>query len=149
MTRYPTRRVTSAGGLVVDDRPGGRWCVLIAHRSAAGHLQWTLPKGGPESGEDLESTAVREVSEETGLDAKVVSKLGVIDYWFVWRPEQVRYHKYVHYFLMTLVGGDMAQRDEEAEEVAWIHVSEVLEWMTHANERQLVTAWLEGESRAS
>ena len=148
MTRYPTRRATSAGGLVVDDRPDGRWCVLIAHRNASGDLQWTLPKGGPEPGEDLEATALREVKEETGLDAKVVGKLGVIDYWFVWRPDQVRYHKYVHHYVMTHVGGDTSKRDDEAEDVAWVPSTELLDRMSHANERQLVRAWLEGEPGA-
>src|SRR5687767_7947638 len=99
MARYPTRRATSAGGLVYDDRPDGRWVVLIAHRNASGALQWTLPKGGLEDGEDLETAALREVREETGFTAEVRRKLGVVDYWFVWRPDQVRYHKYVHYYL--------------------------------------------------
>ena len=138
MSRYPTRHAVSAGGLVIDDRPDGRWVVLIAHRNAAGTIQWTLPKGGLEDGEDLESAAVREVREETGLDAVVVDKLGVVDYWFVWRPDAVRYHKYVHYFLMRYHGGDMTSRDDEAEDVAWLPYTEAIERLTHANERDLV-----------
>lgn len=138
MARYPTRRATSAGGLVVDDRPDGRWVVLIAHRNAAGAIQWTLPKGGLEDGESLESAAVREVREETGLDAEVVRKLGVVDYWFVWRPDEVRYHKFVHYFLMAYRGGDMTARDDEAEEVVWLPLDEALSRLSHPNERALV-----------
>jgi 8-oxo-dGTP pyrophosphatase MutT (NUDIX family) len=138
MSRYPTRRATSAGGLVVDERPDGPWVVLIAHRSAGGDLQWTLPKGGLEDGEDLEAAALREVREETGLEAEVVRKLGVIDYWFVWRPDQVRYHKYVHYFLMTHRGGDMTARDDEAEDVVWLPLDEALARLSHPNERDLV-----------
>jgi 8-oxo-dGTP pyrophosphatase MutT (NUDIX family) len=140
MSRYPTRRAVSAGGLVIDDRPDGRWVVLIAHRNAAGTIQWTLPKGGLEEGEALAQAAVREVREETGLDAEVVDKLGVVDYWFVWRPDEVRYHKFVHYFLMRHRGGDMAARDDEAEEVVWLPFSEALERLSHANERDLVQA---------
>lgn len=138
MSRYPTRRAVSAGGLVVDERPDGPWVVLIAHRNAAGDIQWTLPKGGLEGGEELEEAAVREVREETGLDAEVIDKLGVVDYWFVWRPDSVRYHKYVHYFLMRYRGGDMAARDDEAEEVAWLPLDRALERLTHTNERELV-----------
>jgi 8-oxo-dGTP pyrophosphatase MutT (NUDIX family) len=140
MNRYPTRRATSAGGLVVDERSDGPWVVLIAHRSAGGELQWTLPKGGLEDGEDLEAAAVREVREETGLLAEVVRKLGVVDYWFVWRPDQVRYHKFVHYYLMAHRGGDMSARDDEAEEVAWLPLREALDRLTHPNERALVAA---------
>ncbi len=138
MVRYPVKRAVSAGGLVVDDRLDGRWVVLISRRSAAGALQWTLPKGGLEEGEDLAAAAVREVREETGLACAIVAELGVVDYWFVWRPDEVRYHKYVHYFLMRHLGGDPAPHDDEAEDVEWLPVDEALRRLTHANERRLV-----------
>ncbi|MGH3664968.1 MAG: NUDIX hydrolase [Egibacteraceae bacterium] len=138
MARYPTRQAVSAGGLVYDDRPDGRWVVLISRRNAAGELQWTLPKGGLEEGEGLESAAVREVREETGLDSAITGKLGVVDYWFVWRPDEVRYHKYVHYFLMAFRGGNTATHDDEAEDVVWLPLVEAAERLTHPNERRLV-----------
>lgn len=138
MARYPTRRAVSAGGLVYEDRPEGRWVVLISRRNAAGALQWTLPKGGLEEGEDLERAAVREVREETGFSCAITDKLGVIDYWFVWKPDEVRYHKYVHYFLMAYEGNPPAARDEEAEEVVWLPFGEALDRLTHPNERRLV-----------
>jgi 8-oxo-dGTP pyrophosphatase MutT (NUDIX family) len=131
MARYPTRQAVSAGGLIVDDRPDGRWVVLISRRNAAGELQWTLPKGGPEEGEGLEVAAVREVEEETGLRCRIEQKLGVIDYWFVWRSAEVRYHKFVHYFLMRHDGGEAGPRDEEAEEVAWMPLPQALDRLTH------------------
>jgi 8-oxo-dGTP pyrophosphatase MutT (NUDIX family) len=140
MSRFPTRQAVSAGGLVVAERGDGPWVVLIAHRSTGGVLQWTLPKGRTEAGEELEDTAVREVREETGLHAEVVEKLGVVDYWFVWRPDQVRYHKFVHYFLMAHRGGDMDDRDDEAEDVVWLPYDEAIERLTHPNERALVVA---------
>lgn len=138
MARYPTKHATSAGGLVYDDRADGRWVVLIAHLNAGGLLQWTLPKGGLEDGEDLEAAAVREVREETGLHATIRSKLGVVDYWFVWRPDRIRYHKYVHYYLMAHAGGDFADRDDEAEDVVWLPLVEALDRLAHPNEANLV-----------
>ena len=140
MARYPTKQAVSAGGLVFADRPDGRWVVLISRRNAAGQLQWTLPKGGLEEGEDLEAAAVREVREETGLDSSILDKLGVVDYWFVWRPDEVRYHKYVHDYLMSFEGGDTALHDDEAEDVVWMPLDEALRRLTHTNERRLVSA---------
>ena len=142
MARYPTRQAVSAGGLVVDERDDGAWVLLIARRNAAGQLQWTLPKGGIEEGEDHETAAVREVAEETGLHCRIEDKLGVVDYWFVWREDRVRYHKFVHYYRMTAVGGDLADRDDEAEDVRWLPLERALERMAHPNERDLVRAAL-------
>ena len=122
------------------DRADGRWVVLISRRNAAGQLQWTLPKGGLEAGEDLEAAAVREVEEETGLRSEIVTKLGVVDYWFVWRPDEVRYHKYVHYYLMAYVAGTTDVHDDEAEDVVWMPIAEAISRMTHTNERRLVSA---------
>lgn len=43
-----------------------------------GHLHgWTLPGGGLESGEDPREAVVREVLEETGLEARVGKLIGV------------------------------------------------------------------------
>ena len=36
---------------------------------------WTLPKGTPKDGETVEETALREVREETGIQARIVSEL--------------------------------------------------------------------------
>ena len=140
MARYPTRQAVSAGGLVFEDRPNGRWVVLISRRNAAGQLQWTLPKGGLEDGEDLETAAIREVQEETGLTSAITEKLGVVDYWFVWRPDEVRYHKFVHYFLMAYVSGTTDVHDDEAEDVVWMPIADAITRMTHTNERRLVSA---------
>ena len=58
---------------VVEQR--GR--MLLTHWRR-GHLHgWTLPGGGIESGEDPRNAVVREVFEETGLEARVGKLLGV------------------------------------------------------------------------
>ncbi|MBO1806456.1 NUDIX hydrolase [Leucobacter ruminantium] len=51
--------------------------ILLTHWRR-GHLHgWTLPGGGLESGEDPREAVVREVLEETGLEARVGKLLGV------------------------------------------------------------------------
>lgn len=149
MPRYPTKRATSAGGVVCDDRDDGqRWVLLIALRNAAGKPQWTLPKGGIEEGESPEAAALREVREETGYGASIVHRLGTIDYWFVWRPDKVRYHKYVHYYFMRYDGEPPGERDDEAEHVEWVPIDAALVRLAHRNERNLVRQALPDEDLA-
>ena len=111
---------------------------LISRIATNGAVQWTLPKGQQEAGETIEQTAVREVREETGLEVRVLSPLDTIDYWFVWAPEQTRYHKFVHYFLMEATGGEVSAHDAEVEEVRWFEQDEAAAALTFANERRLL-----------
>src|SRR6266508_887072 len=108
-----TARAVSAGGVVLSEPAADAQVALIARRSAGGALQWTLPKGTQEPGESITDTALREVSEETGLKVELLSELEIIDYWFVWSAEQTRYHKLVHYYLMRATGGDLSRHDSE------------------------------------
>ena len=141
MTPLPSKDVVSAGGVVVDDRPDGtRRVLLIVHRSMSGYPRWTLPKGGVEPGETPEQAALREVREETGHGATILSPLGSIEYSFVWRPDRIRYHKRVHYFLMRWDGLPPGDRDDEAEHVEWVTHSVALLRLAHRNERELVEA---------
>jgi ADP-ribose pyrophosphatase YjhB (NUDIX family) len=125
---------TSAGGLVVDaDRLRA---VLIGRLDRHGRLLWSLPKGHIEDGETIEETAVREVKEETGISAHVLTTLGTIDYWFV--AERRRVHKTVHHFLLEAVGGELSDEDVEVTEVAWVPITELETRLAYTDERALV-----------
>ncbi|MDR4497216.1 MAG: NUDIX domain-containing protein [Candidatus Scalindua sp.] len=41
---------------------------------------WVLPKGHIEEGERIEETSIREVREETGVDARVIAAVGSTKY---------------------------------------------------------------------
>ncbi len=72
---------TSSGG-VVFRRAAGRFEAVIGEcrDRRTGVEQVRLPKGHPDAGESLEQAALREVSEETGLTARVVAPLGDASY---------------------------------------------------------------------
>jgi 8-oxo-dGTP pyrophosphatase MutT (NUDIX family) len=133
-----TARAVSAGGVVLAELRPDAPVALVAHRSVRGSLQWTLPKGAQEQGESVEQTALREVREETGLEAELIGPLDTIDYWFVWAPERTRYHKFVHHYLMLAVGGSFADHDHEMEDAAWFDPAEARRRMSFANERRLL-----------
>ena len=130
-----TATATSAGGVVFgdDDR-----IVLLGFSTPNGVRRWSLPKGALEPGETPEQAAVREVREETGLDAAIIAKVATIDYWFVWAPDDTRYHKYVHYFAMRATGGDFSRRDQEAETIDWFGPDDAVRECSYPNERTTI-----------
>jgi 8-oxo-dGTP pyrophosphatase MutT (NUDIX family) len=140
--RRPLRRVdeTSAGGLVLDRRGPEANGALIGRLDRRGRLLWSLPKGHVEAGETEQDTAIREVSEETGIRGIVVGKLGTIDFWFV--AEGRRIHKTVHHFLLLaedpVNGLTLSDEDVEVSEVAWVPLSEVAQRLAYADERRLL-----------
>jgi 8-oxo-dGTP pyrophosphatase MutT (NUDIX family) len=130
-----TRSERSAGGVVYRRTPdGGIEVALAARRTRRGELAWGLAKGNIEEGEDPAETAVREVREETGLDAEIEDDLGEISYFYVW--EGVRVRKSVRFYLMRATGGDTSQHDHEMEEVRWFPLDEALKLAAFKSERE-------------
>ena len=90
-------QAVSAGGVVYRRGEHGIEIVLCGRMHEG---LWALPKGTPERGESIEQTALREVSEETGLGVEIVGDLGTIEYGFARPAQGVRFEKTVHHFLM-------------------------------------------------
>lgn len=129
----PVERAVSAGGVVYRRGDLGVE-VVICGRDSDG--VWGLPKGTPNPGESLEETAIREVSEETGLEVRILEKLGVVEYWFA--RSGTRYHKWVHYFLMECTGGDTSRHDLEYDKVEWRPLENALRTLTFRNEANML-----------
>jgi 8-oxo-dGTP pyrophosphatase MutT (NUDIX family) len=135
-----TEHAVSSGG-VVYRKSDGQVEVVLCGRDSDG--VWGLPKGTPEAGETLEQTAIREVREETGLPVTIEKKLGEIVYWFARPDEGVRFHKTVHYYLMTTNGDDTSAHDHEYDRVEWFGGSEALRVATYVNEAGMLRKALE------
>jgi 8-oxo-dGTP pyrophosphatase MutT (NUDIX family) len=131
-----TRNEVSAGGVVYRIGDGGTEICLAARRTRRGELAWGLPKGNVEPDESPEAAAVREVLEETGLEAEIESDLGTIRYFYVW--EGVRVRKQVRFFLMRATGGDVARHDEEMEDVRWFPASRAARRAAYRGERDVL-----------
>lgn len=141
--RLPAVEERSAGGVVVDIQGGIARIAVIARRNRAGRLEWCLPKGHIEGEETLCETAAREVAEETGIEARVLLKLGTIDYWFATGDRRV--HKFVHHYLLEATGGYLTienDPDQEAVDVAWLPLQDAHRHLTFPNERRIAReAW--------
>lgn len=141
--RLPAVLETSAGGIVVDVQNGAAHVAVIARRNRAGRIEWCLPKGHREGDETLAETAAREVEEETGIQGRVLTVLGTIDYWFSTHDKRV--HKVVHHYLLEATGGRLTVEndpDHEAIDVAWFRLDVVQDRLTFPNERRIAQlAW--------
>ena len=131
----------SAGG-VVFKKEQNKVFILVSQHSQ--HHGWVFPKGliGDHiKGEKKEDTAVREVKEETGIDAKILKPLSPVTYWYVFEGEKIR--KTVYYYLMEFLGGDFKQRDHEMENVEWLLPEEIEERLTYKSDKEV---WQEAKN---
>jgi 8-oxo-dGTP diphosphatase len=84
----------SSGGVIFRKHNN---TVEIAMVAIKGGNVWCLPKGLIDKGEVPEKTALREVSEETGLRGRIIEKLGEITYWYYIKNDNAKCRKTVHY----------------------------------------------------
>jgi 8-oxo-dGTP pyrophosphatase MutT (NUDIX family) len=135
-----TEREESFGGVVVHE---GNVLVI----TPAGRPQIaTLPKGGAEQGEPPEATAQREVREETGVEARVLERLGDVRYRY--RRRGVRVDKTVGFYLCEYVGGDTADHDHEVDDARWVPIEQARTELTYPGEREMIERALSKHSGA-
>ena len=90
--------------------------------------RWTLPGGGLEFGEGPEAAAVREVAEETGLDARITGQPSIHSDTGEWpfSAGPVAYHTVRFVYPMEVVGGDeRPEVDGSTDEFGWFTPGEV------------------------
>ncbi len=133
----PTFDQVSAGGVVYRSVGPQIEVVII---QMVPEMRWQLPKGIIDDGETTEQAALREVREESGLDAELIAPIETTEYWFTAERdgELRRYHKFVHFFLMSYKAGDVKDHDDEVAEARWVTVETALEMLVFKNERQVV-----------
>jgi 8-oxo-dGTP diphosphatase len=142
-----TVREISSGGIVYRRAKGVTEVALIRVRG-----RWCLPKGQVEEGEGLVEAALREVREETGLEGKMVDKLGDITYWFTNKTregETIKIFKRVYFYLIRYLKGDVRHHDAEVEEACWVPIEEALKKLVFPTERKMMRkaiAFIEGRA---
>lgn len=139
MAEVTTQKQVSAGGVVFRQQSDAIQIAVIGVE-AKGEQRWQLPKGIVGADEEPEETALREVREETGLLAETVGPLETIEYWYYGRrgASRIRYHKFVHFFLMRYLSGDVADHDHEVTEARWVDIDEAAPMLTFKSEREVV-----------
>ena len=127
------RNEHSSGGAVIALRDGQPHVALIATR---GRTRWGLPKGAVSEGETSQQAALREVLEETGLEAEIVKPLDTIEYFF--RVGDTIIKKRVDFYLMTHTGGTMTPQLSEVDDVEWVELSQAISRASFDSEKKLL-----------
>ena len=124
----------TAGGVVVHVLYGDPRFLLIRDP----YDRWGLPKGHLEAGEATEAAALREVSEETGLeDLRLGPDLGEIDWTF--RKGGHLIHKFCRFYLMRSTNSETRPEVSEGiTECRWLPADEALEMIAYDNARVIL-----------
>jgi 8-oxo-dGTP pyrophosphatase MutT (NUDIX family) len=119
----------------------------VAMIATRGKTRWGLPKGAVSEGETSEQAALREVLEETGLEAEILKPLDTIEYFF--RAGDTLIRKHVDFYLMRYVGGELTPQLSEVDDVEWVELSEAVGRSSFDSERKLLESVLQDVSPAS
>jgi 8-oxo-dGTP pyrophosphatase MutT (NUDIX family) len=107
---------------------------------------WALPKGNIDPGESPAETAVREVREETGIEGRLVEKLGDVRYVYT-RKGGRRVFKVVSFFLLRAGRGRIGEIDEsmriEVAEARWLPLEDAPRLLAYGGEREMAAKALE------
>ncbi len=133
-TRERATQETSAGGVVIRRAPDGPVVLLIRDS----YRNWGFPKGHVEAGEEASAAALREVREETGLEAlHLRAPIQVIDWYFRFKGRLI--HKVCHFYLMeTDVATTCPQHDEGITACRWEPIERATEIVSYANAREVL-----------
>jgi 8-oxo-dGTP pyrophosphatase MutT (NUDIX family) len=117
----------------------GRWVMAAIRPAGKAPGVWALPKGIIGRGEKPDETALREVAEETGVDGRLVEKLGDIKYVYTWAGERV--FKVVSFYLLRYSRGRLGELPpktaHEVAEVRWLPLEEGPRLLAYPGEREM------------
>lgn len=105
--------------------------VAIVHRPR--YDDWSLPKGKLDAGETFEEAALREVSEETGLRARLSRELPSVEY-----HDNKGRPKVVRYWVMEVEEDTGFVANDEVDELRWVEPGEAIALLTYERDRSLV-----------
>lgn len=123
----------------------GSWWFAAVRPQGKRDGMWVLPKGLVDMDETPSETALREGHEETGVDARLSSKLGDVRYVYTWEGERI--FKIVSFYLAHRrsgrIGDIPAGMELEVAEARWLPIADAPRLLAYGGEREMAAKALE------
>ena len=126
------KKEKSCGALVFYLKDNKEQVLLIKH-SNSGH--WSFPKGHVEAGETEVETAVREIFEETGVNANIDTRFREV---VTYSPKK-DVIKDVIYFFATTDNYETVKQESEVSEIMWVDIANALKCVSYRNDKELIS----------
>jgi 8-oxo-dGTP pyrophosphatase MutT (NUDIX family) len=135
--KFPIVEQISAGGVAFRRTGAEIEAAIVAVNPSR---RWQLPKGIIDAGETPEIAALREVREEAGIETELLELIEKVEYWYVGfhKGERVRFHKFVYFYLLRYLRGDVEDHDHEIAEARWTSIPEAIEMLAFKSEKEVV-----------
>ena len=135
-----SKKVVSAGGVVLWKHDNDIFICIVKRRNKG---VWILPRGRIEKNEHMEETVIREIKEETGIEATIIKKIGIISYSFYSSKDKVTYNKVVHFYLLRLDKQEDFVPNQEIEEKLWVPLNKAKEFLSYEAEKNIIDKVIE------
>ncbi|MEP7023945.1 MAG: NUDIX domain-containing protein [Actinomycetota bacterium] len=126
--------------------PDGSGHILLIRRTDNNY--WSIPGGGVEPGESVSQAVAREVREETGIDCKATSLVGIYSnpsHVAAYDDGEVR-QEFSICFIAQILGGSIAT-SQESSEVKFVPLEEVAEYEMHPSIRLGIKHYQDGNGQ--
>jgi 8-oxo-dGTP pyrophosphatase MutT (NUDIX family) len=120
---------THAGGVVYREENGLKEYLLVTAKRFS--FMWVLPKGHIEAGESEEKTALREVKEESGMEASICYKIG--------NSKRLKWNfsvQVVAFYLMKFAS--VYQINKENREIIWLPREQAIRKLYRRDQKKIL-----------
>jgi|TARA_Y100000588_G_scaffold164915_2_gene178994 8-oxo-dGTP diphosphatase len=117
---YPDRPVCGVGVVCFKDDQ----VLLVKRAKPPITREWSIPGGGQELGETTREAALRELKEETGVDARLIGLIDVIDTVRKDEEGRIQFHYTLVDFAAEWLAGEPVA-DDDVSDARWAPLADI------------------------